>query len=131
MNTPSTQQENPQSVSNPAGIQRWVPRVLWAVAIATTIYMTVLLTSRAPVSISAAFDPKENFGIKEEVVPQVDIAPEEAASISLPPLQQLSKNTEIVRAVDSKTTIPERSRDRVEVYTIEQGDAIFGIAGKL
>jgi hypothetical protein len=130
MNTPSTQSENQQAHSKPAGIQRWAPRVLWAVSIATTIYMTVLLTSRAPVAISAAFDPKENFGIKEEVVPQLEITPEAAASVSLPPLQQISKTDEIVRVVEPKTTVPERSRDRVEVYTIEQGDAIFGIAGK-
>jgi murein DD-endopeptidase MepM/ murein hydrolase activator NlpD len=130
MNTPSTQSENQQAGSRPAGIQRWAPRVLWAVAIATTIYMTVLLTSRAPVAISAAFDPKENFGIKQEVVPQLEITPDAAASIALPPLEQISKSNDIVRVVEPKTTIPERSRDRVEVYTIEKGDAIFSIAGK-
>jgi LysM repeat protein len=130
MNTPSTPTDNRQTGSNAAVVQRWLPRALWALAIASTVYMTVLLTARAPIPISAAFNPDQNFGIQDVEPVMVDIEPAEAAAISLPPLQNVAKNPEINRVVNPDTTFPERSRDSIEIYMVEQGDAIFSISGK-
>ncbi|MBI9051450.1 MAG: peptidoglycan DD-metalloendopeptidase family protein [Anaerolineaceae bacterium] len=122
-------QQDSKGLSAGSSRQRWISRLLWAVAIASMIYMTVLLTSRAPVSISAAFNPDENFGMPQEQAIE-EVIVEEEIPISLPPLQNLNNNIEISRSTNIDTTIPERSRDDVIVYRVEAGDAIFRIAGK-
>jgi hypothetical protein len=133
MNSQSKQPVDLKGSAKSPSIQRWIPRVLWAVAIASMIYMTVLLTARAPVAISAAFNPEENFGIKQEQDEvAVDVVPEEPLSVSLPPMQVSEDNEtkEISRIIELDTVIPERSRGKVEVYTVQTGDAVFNIAGK-
>jgi hypothetical protein len=109
--------------------QRWISRLLWAVAIASMIYMTVLLSSRAPVAISAAFNADENFGMPTEVLEPTAVIIEEEAPLALPPLENQNTEIELSRTTSMDTTIPERSRDEPVVYRVQSGDAIFGIAG--
>ena len=133
MNSQFDQQENGKGTDRSSTFRRWIPRLLWAVAIASMVYMTVLLTSRAPVAISAAFNPNENFGMPKAVdAAPSEAQPEEPASISLPPLQiaDAGATNELTRYTEPDTVIPERSRQDVQVYTVQSGDAVFSIAAK-
>ncbi len=115
MNTNSSPQERAAS--------KWAPIAAWGAAIAMMALMVFLLVTRTTIveAIAPAATPT--------AIPT--IAVEAAAEPA--PLPYLDVNqpvNAITREIDTHTIIPNRLRTGVLEYTIDTGDAIFGVANK-
>jgi len=102
---------------------KWVPIVAWGAAIAMMALMTFLLVTRT--TIVEAIAPAATPTAMPTMV--IEEAPETAP---LPYFDVDQQVDAITREIDTHTIIPNRMRTDVVEYTVDTGDAIFGIANK-
>jgi hypothetical protein len=94
----------------------WVVILSW---IGTLLLVVVLLATLFK------FNPfKQKAGVAEPV----QVA--ESNPVELPEIVRTRADYALVRAVDADTILPEGTRHFAIKYTVEEGDTIFGIAGK-
>ena len=118
--TPSEQQEvNPPAAANQKrgfSAKSWAVVLSWA---GTLLVVAVLL------SILFKFNP---FKTDAKAAEPVKVA--ESNPVELPEISRARADYALVRAVDPDTILPEGTRHFAIKYTVEEGDTIFGIAGK-
>lgn len=118
--TLSEQQANNQPAESPEKIKSsakpWAVILSW---IGTLLLVAVLL------AILFQFNPLEKFKKEAELVQVAESNP-----VDLPEINRSRADYALVRSVNPDTTLPEGTRHFAIKYTVEEGDTIFGIAGK-
>lgn len=108
--TAEVREEARSSAKSWAVILSWIGTLLLVVVLLATLFK---------------FNPfKKNAAVAEPV----QVA--ESSPIELPEIVRARADFALVRAVDADTVLPEGTRHFAIKYTVEEGDTIFGIAGK-
>ena len=108
--TAEVREEAMSSAKSWAVILSWIGTLLLVVVLLATLFK---------------FNPfKKNAAVAEPV----HVA--ESSPIELPEIVRARADFALVRAVDADTVLPEGTRHFAIKYTVEEGDTIFGIAGK-
>jgi len=108
--TAEVREEAMSSAKSWAVILSWIGTLLLVVVLLATLFK---------------FNPfKKNAAVAEPV----QVA--ESSPIELPEIVRARADFALVRAVDADTVLPEGTRHFAIKYTVEEGDTIFGIAGK-
>jgi LysM repeat protein len=108
--TAEVREEARSSAKSWAVILSWIGTLLLVVVLLATLFK---------------FNPfKKNAAVAEPV----QVA--ESSPIELPEIVRARADFSLVRAVDADTVLPEGTRHFAIKYTVEEGDTIFGIAGK-
>ncbi len=116
----------PSAKGNPAkakggGCVSWM---MWGLAVLMVALLAFLVWERTPAAQQRASVQAANVPPQPQVVePQ-----SQPVSANLPALAPASGVQAIVRAVNTHTIIPTRSRTEIVKYTVEMGDSIFGIS---
>jgi murein DD-endopeptidase MepM/ murein hydrolase activator NlpD len=102
---------------------QWASRIAWMIAL-VVVSFTAHLGWRTYLTSAAALQPTQAATqLKPSDTPKVEINP-----ATLPEFSPAEDLPAVYRHPDLKTIIPERPRQEVVTYTVETGDAIFGIA---
>jgi murein DD-endopeptidase MepM/ murein hydrolase activator NlpD len=117
--------DSPQTANNsnaPSSSNQFLLIGAWAFAI-TLLFLAVYLGWRVTVSQAATPDPTAATSI-----PTVTVPPEEPATAELPQYGDSSPVFVLSRLTDMHTIVPSRPREEAVLYTVSQGDSVFGIA---
>lgn len=115
------QQEEPE----PRKMPKWIPPVLWAVALLCVGFMGIVIVQRTPV-IRGTNTPQTG-AVDNAYVDSIVSNP------GLPEMNELEgekDSDDMPRLASSVTHMPENQRTEAIKYTIETGDSLYGIANK-
>jgi len=112
-----------KNTTAPPNSQRWLSWLAWILAIAAVVLAGYLgwrsfiapLTSRTPIQLSTQPTP-------------IETSPSEITPDTLPEWQASNDFLAVYRLTSLHTIIPTRPRQDIITYTVDTGDAIFGIA---
>jgi murein DD-endopeptidase MepM/ murein hydrolase activator NlpD len=105
----------------------WVSWVGWIIALACVAGALYLAWNRDLIP-GVAGPPKSQPSTQVSAASATPAPTPEPGTAELPALQQSIKVDAVYRQGNLETIIPNRSRNDVQVYTVEQGDSVFGIA---
>jgi hypothetical protein len=111
---------------NPASSGSWISWVGWIIAlvcVAGAVYLAWQKWGGAELAVPNDAQPVAQKGSASTPAPTTA-----AGSVSMPAFQHAIKVDAVYRKGNLKTIIPNRSRQEVEIYTVEKGDSVFGIA---
>lgn len=106
----------------------WTFLLSWIIAGSMVFVMLILVYQRVPAMIEETLQPVQQEEETEE--PDESAYGENTGEASLPQLNMSLATDAIVRHTNTHTILLNKTRDAVVEYTVEKGDAIFGIANK-
>jgi murein DD-endopeptidase MepM/ murein hydrolase activator NlpD len=112
---------------NPASGGSWISWVGWGIALACVAGALYLAWQKGVIPRIA---PQNEAQSVAQIAPiSAPVSTSEAGTADLPAFQQAIKVDAVYREGNLETIIPNRPRQEIEVYTVEKGDSVFGIAG--
>ena len=118
---------SPETGSESASRGAWVSWVGWLIALACVAGAFYLAWYQG--LIPGISGPTERQPIAQPGFPATTPAPiSEPGTVEMPIYQQSIKVDAVRRQGNLETIIPNRPRQDVQLYTVEQGDSVFGIA---
>ncbi len=110
------------------GKRDWTFLLSWIIAGSMVFVMLILVYQRVPAMIEETLQPVQQEEETQE--PDESAYGENTGEASLPQLNMSLATDAIVRHTNTHTILLNKTRDEVVEYTVEKGDAIFGIANK-
>jgi len=124
MNTKVTSEAETNSASRGA----WIPWVGWIIALACVAGAIYLAWLKGFIPGSPDFGGDQDSAQQVSPTTATPFATSEPGAANLPDYAQSIKVDAVYRQGNLETIIPNRSRQDVELYTVESGDSVFGIA---
>jgi len=106
----------------------WTFLLSWIVTGSMVFVMLILVYQRVPAMIEETLQPVQQEEETQE--PDDSAYGENTGEASLPQLNMSLATDAIVRHTNTHTILLNKTRDEAVEYTVEKGDAIFGIANK-
>jgi len=106
----------------------WTFLLSWIVTGSMVFVMLILVYQRVPAMIEETLQPVQHEEETQE--PDDSAYGENTGEASLPQLNMSLATDAIVRHTNTHTILLNKTRDEAVEYTVEKGDAIFGIANK-
>ena len=106
----------------------WTFLLSWIVTGSLVFVMLILVYQRVPAMIEETLQPVQQEEETQE--PDESAYGENTGEASLPQLNMSLATDAIVRHTNTHTILLNKTRDEAVEYTVEKGDAIFGIANK-
>ena len=122
-----TEKVSPETDAKPASRGAWVSWVGWIVALTCVAGALYLAWYRGMIPGMDKPTTGQSVDQKTLVTPTLASTPEPGTA-ELPVLQQSIKVDAVYRQGNLETIIPNRPRQDVQIYTVEPGDSVFGIA---
>ena len=105
---------------------KWLPPVLWTVALLCVGFMGIVMVQRTPV-IRGTNGKTDAGSVDNSVIDSIVSNPSLPEMNSLETVEQTES---VVRLASTITHMPENMRTEATTYTIQTGDSLYGIASK-